>query len=301
MIKYLLVAVALGLAMASTASNASNEFRPSFSPDGRYLAFHSDRDGDNEIYRLDLQTGEILQLTNNDVDDADPDYSPDGQYIAFYSGDNSASSVFMMPGSGGEQMRLTSDTERAIVPVWSPDGSEIYFQKSVNGSWEFHAVRVDDKSTRKVSSMPGDHLSITFFPDSDRLLFSHVQPGESHDVPLRLYSMNTDGSDIQAFMAHAGGDSNPQFSPDGSRIVFNALRDLNYEIYIMDSDSGNQRRLTHDNTPELSFDFPTIDGQPTWSPDGSAIAFTSGRKGEFDIYLINPESGWLINLTGHWQ
>ena len=84
-------------------------------------------------------------------------------------------------------------------------------------------------------------------------------------------------------------DEYPCYSPDGNKIAFMSDRyDDNFEIYVMDSDGKNIRRLTH---------HQGLDETPVWSPDGSTIAFASNREGKLDIFLIDPDGNNLRQLT----
>jgi Tol biopolymer transport system component len=94
-----------------------------------------------------------------------------------------------------------------------------------------------------------------------------------------IWKFRADGSD--ATNLTAGSNSNngfPYFSPDGRQIVFRSGRDGNHEIYLMNSDGANVRRLT---------DNPATDTMPSFSPDGKQIAFVSARDGDHEIYLMN--------------
>ena len=85
-------------------------------------------------------------------------------------------------------------------------------------------------------------------------------------------------------------DGSPSWSPDASRIIFYSERDGNAEIYVMDADGGNQKRLT---------DTPSDEGYPMWSPDGSRITFDSDRDGNFEIYAMDADGSGVRRLTNH--
>ena len=75
-----------------------------------------------------------------------------------------------------------------------------------------------------------------------------------------------------------------------AQIVFMSHRDGNPEIYVMDINGGNQRRLTNNRH---------ADGSPSWSPDGKRIAFSSKREGNYEIYVIDADGGNLQNLSNN--
>ena len=78
------------------------------------------------------------------------------------------------------------------------------------------------------------------------------------------------------------------YSAPPAKIAFTSMRDGNYEIYVMDSNGGNQVRLTDD---------PAVDWYPTWSPDGDRIAFVSDRDSIFRIYVMDSDGRKLMQLT----
>ena len=80
----------------------------------------------------------------------------------------------------------------------------------------------------------------------------------------------------------------PSWSPDGEYIAFSSENDGNFDIYVMDADGGNPRRLT--NHPEDDWD-------SSWSPDGKRITFTSDRDRNFEIYVMDANGGNIQNLT----
>ena len=85
-------------------------------------------------------------------------------------------------------------------------------------------------------------------------------------------------------------DGSPAWSPDGARLAFYSERDGNADIYVMDADGGNLRRLTADASDE---------GYPSWSPDGRTITFDSDRAGNFEIFAMNADGGGVRRLTTH--
>src|SRR5438067_11174718 len=124
-------------------------------------------------------------------------------------------------------------------------------------------------------------------------------PGSTHGDGLLAYVSTRVGNPEIYLMAPDGGvqidlsndpatDTQPAWSPDGSRIAFTSSRNGNAEIYVMNADGSDPLRLTAT---------PGSDSQPAWSPDGSKIAFVSTRDGNPEIYAMNADGTNPLRLT----
>jgi Tol biopolymer transport system component len=102
--------------------------------------------------------------------------------------------------------------------------------------------------------------------------------------------MDRDGGSLARLTNHPADDSNPAWSPDGSRIAFESTRDRYAEIYVMPSIGGEAVNIS--NAP-----FSSEHG-PTWSADGGRIAFYSDRDGDWDIYVMSSDGSDVVKLTG---
>ncbi|MBN1565214.1 MAG: PD40 domain-containing protein, partial [Anaerolineae bacterium] len=110
---------------------------PTWSPDGTRIAFTSMRDGNPEIYSMQANGLNPLNLTNNPAYDDYPAWSPDGTRIAFASDRDGDLEIFSMSAADGSgQTQHTADTDDDLNPVWSPDGSKIIFQSDRDGNFE---------------------------------------------------------------------------------------------------------------------------------------------------------------------
>jgi Tol biopolymer transport system component len=103
--------------------NNAGDSAPDWSPDGEWIAFSSDRDGDYEIYVMRADGSDVRQLTDSDALDSSPAWSPDGNSIAFSSGpEGRDSNIYVMPATGGEPIKLTDFEGDKTLPSWSPEG-----------------------------------------------------------------------------------------------------------------------------------------------------------------------------------
>jgi Tol biopolymer transport system component len=105
-----------------------------------------------------------------------------------------------------------------------------------------------------------------------------------------IYSMNADGSGQIRLTTDPGADTQPSFSPDGTKIAFASNRSGNWDIYSMNADGSGQIRLTTD---------PGAETQPSFSPDGTKIAFAGKRGASWytDVYLMNADGSEQVRLT----
>ena len=210
-------------------NNPNSDWSPSWSPDGKRIAFMSDRDGhvdilggllNFEIYVMDADGNNQQRLTDNDFFDTHPSWSPDGKRIAFMSRRDGhfigefglSSEIYVMDADGGNEQRLTENRKGDFSPSWSPDGKWIAFSTDRKGD----------------------------------------------DVNHEIYVMDADGNNQRRLTNNRVDDWSPSWSPDGERIVFVSNPDgkhENYEIYVMDNDGGNQQKLTNN---------PHRDTAPKW-------------------------------------
>ena len=119
--------------------------------------------------------------------------------------------------------------------------------------------------------------------------------------------MDTDGSNQTNLTNDPDRDGFPSWSPDGKKIAFHSKRDGNYEIYTMDADGSNQTRITYnagvvqpsEDEGRERFQPGSWDQYPSWSPDGTRIAFTSDRDGNDEIYIMNADGANQTRITSN--
>jgi Tol biopolymer transport system component len=226
--------------------------------------------------------------------------------------------------------QLTRDFERAGEGYFSPDGKQIIFQAEEKGTGNpFYQIFVQDLDTgkyRRVSPGLGKTTCSYFSPDGKKILFAstHLDPeARKHyateyqqrdeerrlgkrrryqwdfDPHMDVFEANPDGTGLKRLTDARGYDAEASYSPDGKQIVFCSNRDGNLELYIMDADGRNVRKLT--NAPGC------YNGGPFFSPDGRRVIFRSDRhkKDHLQLYVINTDGSGERALTNdlnwvHW-
>jgi Tol biopolymer transport system component len=251
-------------------------------------AAHFDRiafDRGGEIYIMDTDGSDPVNLTNNAAGDWYPAWSPDGTRIAFLSSRDGPVEIYVMDADGSNQVNLTNNPAWDAEPAWSPDGTRIAFASNRDGEPDIYVMNADGSNPVRLTNNP-PRYSPAWSPDGTRIAFTSLLDGD-----YEIYVMNADGSNPVNLSNDPARDAEPAWSPDGTRIAFQSNRDGNDEIYIMGADGSNPVRLTN---------HPWQDEYPAWSPDGTRISFTSGRSGTPNIWVMGADGSDQVNLTNYW-
>jgi Tol biopolymer transport system component len=150
-----------------------DERYPSYSPDGTKIAFRGDLDlvdhsGDEELYVMDADGTDVVQLTANAVFDSAPAFSPDGTQIVFESardsGDALRLDVYVMNADGSDVRRLTADPAHDEGPMWSPDGTKLLFTSDRDGQQDVYAMNADGTDQHRLTDDPAREESPDWQP-----------------------------------------------------------------------------------------------------------------------------------------
>lgn len=261
------------------------------------LVFNTTRDGDYEVYRRDLLTGEERNLTA--APGTEWAYVGGGPTLLMVS-DRAAGSeggyrMYRQTARGGEPERLT---DFPVADSWAgvmPDGGVIVCA-AVDGDRELLLLGADGEVVRRLTDNDAEDCQPDVSPDGKTVVFWSNRGGSGE-----IWRMDIDGSNPRQLTddpgndeigSHRyGGEGPPRVSPDGTRIVWMSIRDGDdWDIYTMAIDGSDVRRLT---------DHLADDGYPSWSPDGAYIAFDSDRSGSADIFVMTAEGAGLTRVTDH--
>jgi len=239
---------------------------PQFSPDGRKLAFQSDRSGNEEVWTCDADGTNCQQLTFFQGPAAGtPRWSPDGRWIALDSRVEGTAQIYVIPSDGGKPRRVTSGDAQNQVPSWSRDGKWIYFESDRSGQWRIWKVPAEGGSAVQVTknmagaafeSVDGKYLYITRTGNDGGPLFRMPVAGgpEVEVAPKVLWW--------------------PDFSVTAKGVYF--LPDAK-TLQLLDAATG---RITTVAKAEKGF------GTLSVSPDDACMVFTEYGSGGSEIMLV---------------
>jgi Tol biopolymer transport system component len=264
---------------------------PSFSPDGKTLAFTRIVDGEvSDLYLLTISEGvkpqgEPKRLTFSSGATFNPVWTPSGQEIVFSKYDGS----WRIATSGSSPpQRLASVGEEGPVLDISRQGNRLVYARSIDDS---NIWRLELPGPKGKISLPAAFISSTWnddFPqfstDGRKIAFRSNRSGSQE-----LWVCDSDGSNIMKLTSLGGPDlDSPRWSPDGERIAFDSQAHGNWDVYIVNANGGKAQRLTTN---------PANDGPPSWSHDGKWIYFDSSRTGEAQVWKIPANGGAEVQIT----
>jgi len=275
---------ATGDQTSSTRTHAEDG-DPCWSPDGTRIAFNSYRNGQYDIYIMNADGSNLIQLTESVDEDSMPSWSPDGGRIVFQSNRDGNWNIYTMNIDGTNQTRLTDNAATDGGPTWSPDGNKIIFFTERDGNSEIYTMETDGSDQTRLTDTPGNERRSAWSPDSSKIIFESIRDGN-----WDIYTMDADGTNQARLIDDPAREADPSWSPDGSKIIFSSNKDGDTEIYTMNSDGSNQIRITES---------PLYDSYASWSPDGRKIVFGSDRDFDEEIFVMDADGSNPINLTNN--
>lgn len=257
---------------------------PSWSSDGKMIAYYSSRDGNDEIYITDSLGTKHRRLTYNEVSDVLPKFSPDGKKLVFFSGEKGNYQIFTINNDGSELKQITNTLANNEDPSWSRDGNSIIFNSDKSGNHELYILTVNEQKEEKLTQDKSSRdFTAEMSPDGNKIAF--VKSFSQDSTAIFILDIL---SGKQKKLTSLNLEYTPTWSPDGSRIFF-MHRDKNNDIFIWDEIKQIVERLTNHRAHDIF---------PSCSPDGKKIAFSSKRDtGNYELYIIDIESKRVKRLT----
>jgi TolB protein len=250
-------------------NNRTDDYAAAWSPNGRRLAFVSNRDGDPEIFVMNADGSGVRQLTRNGktasgmpIQDTVPAWSPDGLQLAFVSNrDGGEAEIYRMNADGTGQVRLTRTAAYVTdhTPSWSPSGHYIVFNSDRAGydNVEIYRMRANGSEVVRLTRTAAgiDDNAPRYSPDGRRILFSSTRSGNQHD----LFTMNANGTGVVRVGGHAGlDDVFPRWTENGRSIVYSTFPGPQgtprEDVWMIDADGKDRRQITTSATSESGAD-----------------------------------------------
>jgi Tol biopolymer transport system component len=239
--------------------------------------------------------------------------------------------LYVTPSRKGRERRLTTDPAIDGLPRWSADGRAVFFTSNRGGNYQIYRVPAEGGEAQRVRENAHTEWQVDPSPDGKRLAFLSNQEGAEH-----LWVMDLPAGGARVLARHGARSilGNPSWSSDGSRIVFSSNWKVGHQIYLIEVARGEERRLSgfrrggceprfhpdgrrvayvsrghlseksrlveHDlstGAEKVLVDWPALNYDPAYTPDGSELAFASNITGEFAVYRLRLADGKSWRMT----
>ena len=276
-----------------------------FSFDSSKLIFYAKLQEDDTLhhtYVVNLD-GTGLQRINDTGEDTCSFFFPDNKRVIYTStkdnthmakGNWSSSrhypqgaELYVANLDGSNVRRLTDNQYYDAEVSVSPDGQWILFARQIDGRLDLWRMRSDGSEEQQITHTAELQEGGAFYmPDSETILFRawNYSDEDKQGKPMEIYTVKHDGTGLRRLTFDQGLNWAPYPAPDNKHFVFaKMLPPHNFEIYLMNIETGEQTRLTYNDA---------FDGFPSWSPDGQTLSFSSSRnpqpgKRRLSVFLMD--------------
>jgi Ca2+-binding RTX toxin-like protein len=224
-----------------TSNDLVNDSAPAFSPNGKRIAFTSDRTGHFALWTMNADGGDQRLLTKSGGSDVNPIWSPNGQRIAFASNGSGNWDIWVVNANGKGRRNLTHDAATELDPAWSPTSSRVIYDRIARGRSDLWAVSARGGTQTDLTPRSTlDELDPSW-SKTGRLAFDAVDKKGNYDVYVKK-----PGKGPTRLTTNAAEDSAPVWSPDGTRLLFVSARTGDYEIFEMNANGSRQHDVSRD-------------------------------------------------------
>lgn len=256
---------------------------PVWSPDGRKIAFLSDRDGTSQLHVMWLDTREVAQLTHLQTAPGELAWSPDGKRLAFTAFLPDEKPILSVKLPARPRGAKWADPAVLIDRLsWRSDG------RGPLPKGHSHVFVVDAElggTPRQVTSGDYSHDGPEWSADGRTIYVSAIRKPDAEylDGDSEIYAVDLETLEVRALTDRKGPDRGPVVSPDGRLIAYTGYDDRSYtshlaSLYLMNADGGGKKLLAGNlpNSPSNVF----------WAPDGSGVYFLMAERGESNAHFV---------------
>lgn len=254
--------------LASTREDS----RGSWSPDGKQIAFNSDRTGEMNIFIHSVMDNSNRQVTTGPGGDFQPQWSPDGNRLVFFSSRARNADIWLLDLVSNALKQLTADPALDINPFFSPDGTKITFQSDRSGRLEVWVMESDGSNQRQLTRIGVAGHFLRWSRDGENVIFRCPCGGKP-----QTYQTSLNGRDPVPLNTEITGGSHMSFSPD-----YSVLMDVvgHKTLWVSPVFAGKPAKVYAFPDGESRIDYPV------WSPDGKWVLFDRFRPQGGDIWAI---------------
>ncbi|MHB8629928.1 MAG: hypothetical protein ACYDBJ_27620 [Aggregatilineales bacterium] len=267
------------------------------------IAFTSERDHNRQIYVMNADGSNPVNLTKNPADDYQPAWAPAADKIAFTSTRDGNPEICTMNADGSNQTCITSNPtathkpDKTLpadqLPTWAPDALHIAFASTRDGNTQVYVIEPSGGAALNLSSNAFNDDQPAWSPDLRSMAFSSDRAGNPEICVMDVSGFNQRclTNNKTATGQHdptKPADYFPTWSSDSQQLAYVQTQGSRSDLYVMNADGGN---------PHMLFKNVAPTEHPAWSPDGKSIAFVSLNRGKAEISIIGIDGKNQVGIT----
>jgi TolB protein len=226
---------------AQALTGASINLLPSWSPDGKLVAYSSFKNGDGaHLYAVDVATRQTRPLILFGDFATGASWSPDGARLVFSASQNDNTDVYVAQFDGSGPRRVTDARGIDISASWNPDGKRIAFVSERAGTPQIYTMAADGTDVRRLTFQGNYNQEPAWSPKGDLIAFS----GRDEHRVFDLYTVAVDGGKVTRLTQNQGTNEKPAWAPNGRYLLFSSTRGGKRQIWMTQPDGSNQRPVT---------------------------------------------------------
>lgn len=252
------------------------------------LVYERVKGGNQDLYQVETGTGAERRLTDHPAEDGLPRFAPDGGRVVFSSDRSGNFQLYEVALAGGEARRLRVNGFTEWQADLSPDGRTLAFLSKKEGPELLFLMDLRSQAERVLvrhgrrSILGNPHFS----PDGRQIVFS-----SNWRIGHQIYLVEVASGKERRLSALGRGGCEPRFHPDGTKVVYVSRGHLGDKSRLVEQDVGTGRE-------RVLVDWPALNYDPAYSPDGNELAFASNITGEYAIYRQHLTTGksWRVTV-----
>ena len=277
-------------------------------PETSKIVFTSNRDGNWEIYIMNPDGSQQVNLTNHAAADFNPAWSPSGEHILFNSNRDGERDLYLMDADGKNIRKVFAKSTEKLHPTWSPDGTQIAYLGI--DEWAIYIATIDGEKIEKVADTGEGGGSPAWSPDGSEIAFTLAGRAKLFDLfweasrQLHIINLHT-GATQTLFPEKKPIMDKPAWSPNGESLAFSwtnrelweqevwdkwGKQALDVEtIYIASRHGDEFRQIVPEEGPPAR--------EPSWSPLGDELLYSQEVENQYQIIKISINGGRPTQLT----
>jgi TolB protein len=241
-----------GSDLKSITTHQSLVMSPRWSPDGKYLAFTSFKEGSPKVYLKNLKTGAEKKVASFEGLNLCGSFSPDSQKLLLTLSKEGIENIYVLEIDSMRLKRLTHNYSIDVSPTWSPDGQRIAFVSNRSGSPQIYIMDSDGNNVARTTYEGNYNTSPSWSPRGSRIAYEGQINGR-----YQIFSVDTEGNNLLQLTFDNADNESPSWAPSGRQIVYSSKTGSKSRICIINANGLNMRILKENGTAVT---------MPVWSP-----------------------------------